>query len=63
MEELNEVVKELSAKYNKKEKVIKSMIEKSKKLGYNMESSKKCIDDFYKNCYPFVTHHISFEKF
>ena len=45
---LDEVVKELREKYNKKEQVIKIMLEECKKLGYNIKESKEIIIDFFK---------------
>lgn len=44
---LDEVVKGLSEKYNKKEKIVAQMLEKCQKLEYNFEESKKLIYDFY----------------
>lgn len=43
---LNEVIKELSEKYNKKEKIIKIMLEKSIVLGYDIVKSKENIIKF-----------------
>lgn len=46
-ETLDEIVKELSKECGKKEKVIRIMIEKCIKLGYNIESSKRLVRTFY----------------
>lgn len=45
----NEVIKELSGKYNKKEKIIQIMYEKSKKLGDTIEEFKELLEKFYCN--------------
>ncbi len=42
----NEVIKELSKKYGKKEKIIRIMLEKSINLGYNINNSIKNISVF-----------------
>ncbi len=42
------VVKELSSKYNKKEEIIKIMLEKSIELGYDIIESKRNIIEFIK---------------
>lgn len=42
----NDVVKELSEKYCKKEKLIKIMIEKSFELGYNENNTMQNIIEF-----------------
>lgn len=44
-----EVMKELSKKYNKKEKIIKIMLEKSIALGYDIVKSKENIIKFMKS--------------
>lgn len=41
-----EVMKELSKKYNKKEKVIEIMLEKSIEMGYDIIKSKENIIEF-----------------
>ena len=48
MEELNEVVKELSLKYDKKEIVIKTMFSKYLELEDEKENFIKDIEEFYK---------------
>lgn len=48
MEEMNVVVKELSRKYNKKEKLIEIMLEKAKQLGYNTIKSICLIENFIR---------------
>lgn len=42
------VVKKLSKKYNKKEKIIFEMIEKCKELGYNIQDAEVLIEEFFK---------------
>lgn len=42
----NEIIKELSQKYGKKEETIRIMFEKSINLGYNINSSIKNISAF-----------------
>lgn len=42
----DEIMKELSKKYNKKEKIIKIMLEKSIALGYDIAKSKENIIKF-----------------
>lgn len=44
----NEVIKELSEKYHKKEKLIRIMVEKCKSLGYNIQEAKGMIENFYQ---------------
>ena len=44
--EKNVVIKELSKKYGKKEKIIRIMLEKSINLGYNINNSIKNISVF-----------------
>ncbi len=44
----NEVIKELSKKYNKKEKTIKIMFEKCCDLGYELKESRELIEIFFK---------------
>lgn len=44
----NEVIRELSEKYHKKEKLMRIMVEKCKKVGYNIQESKQIIMEFYK---------------
>lgn len=46
--EVLKVVKKLSKKYNKKEKLIFEMIKKCKKLGCNICKSESLIEEFYK---------------
>ena len=46
--EMNKVIKELSKKYNKKEKVIKVMLEKTIKENYNKRDFKVLTEEFYK---------------
>lgn len=41
------IVEELSRRYCKKEKIIKTMIEKCTELGYNTEKTKGLIKEFY----------------
>ena len=41
-------VKKLSKKYNKKEKIIFKMIEKCKELDYNIRESEVLIEEFFK---------------
>lgn len=45
---LDEVIKELRNEYNKKEQVIRIMLEKCKRLGYNIKESKEIIVTFFK---------------
>jgi hypothetical protein len=53
----NEIIKELSKKYNKKEKNITIMLEKSFELGYNNEEAKENIIEFIVNsCQQFVNN-------
>ena len=44
----NEVIKELSKKYNKKEKTIKIMFEKCCDSGYELKESRELIEMFFK---------------
>lgn len=46
--EIFSVVKKLSKKYNKKEKIILEMIGKCKELGYNIRESKVLIEEFFE---------------
>lgn len=46
--EILSVVKKLSKKYNKKEKIILEMIKKCKELGYNIRESKVLIEEFFE---------------
>lgn len=48
----NEIIGELSKKYNKKEKVIQIMYEKSKEVKYSIEEFEKILKQFYlsKTC-------------
>lgn len=46
---IEDLIKELSKKYNKKEKVIQLMFVKSQKVGYDIEEFKEMIKKFY--CY------------
>ena len=46
---VDEVIKELSMKYNKKEKVIEIMLEKSIEMGYDIIKSKENIVGFIKS--------------
>jgi hypothetical protein len=41
-------VKKLSKKYNKKEQMIKIMLEKCCDLGYNLKEGKELIEIFFK---------------
>lgn len=43
---LNEIVEELIQKYNRKEAVVKIMLEKSMQSSYNIESAKEEIEEF-----------------
>ena len=45
---VGEILKDLSKKYNKKEKVIKIMFEKNNKMMYNIEEFKNSLEEFYK---------------
>lgn len=45
---LDNIIEELSKKYNKKKQVIKIMIEKCESLGYNIQESKEIVDIFLK---------------
>lgn len=50
-------MKELSEKYNKKEKIITIMFEKSFELGYNSKEAKENIIEFIvNNCQLFVNN-------
>lgn len=44
----NEVIRELSEKYGKNEKIIKTMVEKCKGLGYNIQETKESVEEFYQ---------------
>ncbi len=46
---VDEIIKELSKEYNKKEKVIQIMLEKSMEMGYDVLKSKENIVGFIKN--------------
>ena len=62
---LDEVVKELSRKYNRKEKVINAMFIKCFELGYSIENSQKHINEFCQNninCYIFFCANLFFSK-
>ena len=53
----DEIIKELSEKYNKKEKIITIMFEKSFELGYNSKEAKENIIEFIvNNCQRFVNN-------
>lgn len=53
----DEIMKELSEKYNKKEKIITIMFEKSFELGYNSKEAKENIIEFIvNNCQLFVNN-------
>jgi len=43
----NKIIKELSNKYKKKEKVVQIMYEKSKEVGYTIKEIKNLIKQFY----------------
>lgn len=43
----NEIIKELSKKYNKNEKVIQFMVKKCMDLNYNINEGKKIIEEFW----------------
>lgn len=45
---IEDVIKELSFKYNKKEKVIELMFTEATAVGYNMKEFEMIIDEFYK---------------
>ena len=45
----DEVIKELSKEYNKKEIVIQIMIKKCEELNYSINESKKIIEEFLIN--------------
>ena len=45
------LIKKISEKYGKNERMIKTMLEKYTDLGYNIKSFEKDVDDFYNNCY------------
>lgn len=47
--EVLNVVKKLSKKYNKKEKIIFEMIEICKELGYNIRESEVLIEEFFRS--------------
>ncbi len=47
--EKENIVKELSEKYEKSEKLIKIILANAEKLGYNKKDSCIVIDEFYKN--------------
>lgn len=47
---VDEIIKELSKKYNKKEKIIEIMLEKSMNLGYDVIESKENIEEFINKC-------------
>lgn len=44
---LNETIKELSQRYNKKGEMVEIMIAKCKELNYNINESKKLIMQFF----------------
>lgn len=53
----NEIINELSEKYNKKKKIITIMLEKSFELGYNSKEAKENIIEFIVNsCQRFVNN-------
>lgn len=43
----NEIIKELSKKYNKNEKVIQIMVKKCMDLNYNINEGKRVIEEFW----------------
>lgn len=45
---IKDIVLELSKKYNKKEQMIKIMLEKCCDLGYNLKEGKELIEIFFK---------------
>lgn len=45
---IRDIVLELSKKYNKKEQMIKIMLEKCCNLGYSLKESKELIEIFFK---------------
>lgn len=45
----DEVIKELSKKYNKKKKVIKILLEECNSFGYNIKESIEIVIEFFKN--------------
>ena len=45
---IEKLIKELSFKYNKKEKVIELMFTEATAVGYNMKEFEMIIDEFYK---------------
>ncbi len=45
---IEEILKELSKKYNKKEQVIKIMFEKTSKVIYNIKEFENSLREFYK---------------
>lgn len=51
MEEVYEkmLIKELSVKYNKKEKVLKIMMDKLRKMGYDINQFSEIANEFYSN--------------
>lgn len=44
---LEEIIKKLSKKYNKKEEVVEIMVKKCVELGYNIDEAKRLIKQFY----------------
>lgn len=45
---IEEIIKDLSKKYNKKEKVIRIMFMKSQEVGYSIGKINTIINQFYK---------------
>ncbi len=44
----NKVTRELSEKYGKNEKIIRTIVEKCEGLGYNIQETKEIIKEFYQ---------------
>ncbi len=44
---LNEIIKDISKRYDKKREMIEIMVEKCKELDYNIDESKELIIDFF----------------
>lgn len=49
MNEVKNVIKQLSRKYNKKEIIIFVMIEKCFKLNYDLDESKNIVIEFFRH--------------
>jgi hypothetical protein len=47
----NEIVKKISRKHNKKEEMISLMLEKYKKLGYNIKDFENDCNTYFYICY------------